>query len=121
MGLRKWIRSRFGKSTPEPSQELEGGPSSTAGRKRVSARALRQYDGRSIGVYRPNASNPAQIPQHSEPDLLDDALNVGIGIAIGEALSNDASSSDSSDTSPSSDDYSGGGGDFGGGGASGDW
>jgi uncharacterized membrane protein YgcG len=87
----------------------------------TSRRPLGKQPDRHVGVYKPNASNPAQIPQHSEPDLLDDALNVGIGIAIGEALSNDASSSDSSDTSPSSDDYSRGGGDFGGGGASGDW
>lgn len=43
MGLRKWIRSRFGKLTPEPSQELEGGPSSTAGRKHAYPVASQRY------------------------------------------------------------------------------
>jgi uncharacterized membrane protein YgcG len=99
MGLRKWIRSRFGKSTPEPEKRVRGIPYAP------EVEIGHAYDVRSVGT------------NESELDL----INVGIGIAIGEALSNDASSSDSSDTSPSSDDYSGGGGDFGGGGASGDW
>lgn len=57
-----------------------------------------------------------------EDDLLDTAIDIGIGLALGSLFSS-SSDDDSSDSgsSFSSDDFSGGGGDSGGAGSSGDW
>lgn len=58
-----------------------------------------------------------EVSRQQSPDLLDTAINIGIGVAINSIFSSD----DSSSSSSSSGSFSGGGGDFGGGGSSGDY
>lgn len=72
------------------------------------------------------ASTRVNVRTQSEPrrdsgdDLLDVAVGIGVGMAIGSMLSDDDSSRSSS-SSRSDDDITPGGGSFGGGGSSGSW
>lgn len=54
-------------------------------------------------------------------DLVDTAIGVGIGMAIGSMMDDDNNRTSTSDNCGSDDSFTSGGGDFGGGGASGSW
>lgn len=78
---------------------------------------LDRNDGRHFGGVQGGAA-----PLRRESDGVNDLVDVGVGLAVSELLSESSSDSSSTDSAPNDPpDYNGGGGDFGGGGASGDW